>query len=250
MVRISTVLGLFSLLTSGLALALTGVVQWNELCPGVSSSLCIRTFISFRLFIDYASLGRAKVVLDDGYLSGSVTKDGRFIIPDVPAGTYILSVVSHDHRFDQLRVDVVADSESKPEIRPYTPGTPLNPPSIVTLPYPIKLQARYRSMYFVPPQSFNLLGMFNNPMMLMMVFGGLMMFAMPYLTKNLDPEMLQEFQQNQAKVANLQSSIQSGDIRSGYSALLGEEQRPGAASTGSQTNTTSGTTKNRTKKRR
>lgn len=36
--------------------------------------------------------------------------------------------------------------------------------------------------YFVPPQSFNVVQMFQNPMMLIMVFGGLMMLAMPYIT--------------------------------------------------------------------
>lgn len=35
--------------------------------------------------------------------------------------------------------------------------------------------------YYVPPESFNLIGMFKNPMMLMMVFAGVMMLSMPYL---------------------------------------------------------------------
>jgi hypothetical protein len=80
--------------------------------------------------------------------------------------------------------------------------------------------------------------MLQNPMMLMMIFGGLMMLAMPYITvshlldmpnfffvlrradvvyvassqKNLDPELLQEAQQNQARFKN---ALQSGDSKSG-----------------------------------
>jgi hypothetical protein len=77
--------------------------------------------------------------------------------------------------------------------------------------------------------------MFQNPMMLITVFGGLMMLAMPYimvstsdvstflreltrsmvppLQKNVDPEVLQEAQQNQARLRN---ALQSGDPKSGW----------------------------------
>ena len=125
--------------------------------------------------------------------------------PDVVAGTYIVSVIARDHVFDkvgticdlwfsplcslsvethcpQLRVDVPPEPEYPPEVRPYTVGTPLNPPSPVKLPYPIKLVPRQRKSYFVPHQSFNVVQMFQSPMMLMMVFGGMMMLAMPYIT--------------------------------------------------------------------
>jgi hypothetical protein len=40
---------------------------------------------------------------------------------------------------------------------------------------------REKSVYFVPPETFNLVAMMSNPMMLLMVVGGGMMLAMPYL---------------------------------------------------------------------
>ena len=82
----------------------------------------------------------------------------------------------------QLRIDVPPEPESPPEVRPYAVGTPLDPPSPVKLPYPIKLVPRQRRSYFVPHQSFNVVQMLQNPMMLITVFGGLMMLAMPYIT--------------------------------------------------------------------
>ena len=85
-------------------------------------------------------------------------------------------------RYLQLRVDVPPQPESPPEVRPYAVGTPLNPPSPIKLSYPIKFVPRQRKSYFVPHQSFDIVQMFQNPMMLMMVFGGLMMLAMPYIT--------------------------------------------------------------------
>lgn len=66
-------------------------------------------------------------------------------------------------------------------MRPYTVGTPLNPPSPIKLPYPVKLVPRQRKSYFIPHQSFSIMVMLQNPMMLITVFGGLMMLAMPYV---------------------------------------------------------------------
>lgn len=97
-------------------------------------------------------------------------------------------------------------------------------------------------MYFVPAESFNLVAMFSNPMMLLMVFGGGMMLAMPYLivseslqnliitttdvfSRNMDPESLEEFKEQQAKMSGFQNAVASGDLKSGYVNLPGHEQR-------------------------
>lgn len=119
--------------------------------------------------------------------------------PDVPAGTYVLSVISHDHTFDpvcykrllpsppssltmlpQLRIDVY-ETDTLPEVRPYIPGTPLSPASTVSLPYPIGPSATQKLDYYTQQQAFNLVAMFKNPMMMMMLVGGALVFAMPYL---------------------------------------------------------------------
>lgn len=201
MTRILAVAVLFaSACTTCFAAEISGFVEWNGHCA------------------DAIQLGHAKVVLDNSVASGSVSRNGTFVIPDVAAGTYLVSVVSRDHVFDKLRVDVPPELDSPPEVSPYTIGTPLNPRSPIKLPYPIKLVPRQTKSYFVPHQSFNVVQMFQNPMMLIMVFGGFMMLAMPYLTKNLDPALLQEAQQNQAKFT---TALQSGDLKSGISALAG-----------------------------
>ncbi|KZV75573.1 hypothetical protein PENSPDRAFT_748460 [Peniophora sp. CONT] len=226
------ILGLLGLVTSTLAIDLSGFVQWNEHCR------------------DYASLGRARVILDDGFASGSVTRDGRWSIPDVEPGTYILSVLAHNHKFDQLRIDVLAHTPSEPIVRPLPPGSPLNPASPVILPYPIKLSARQSNSYYIPPESFNILSMVGNPMTLMMLAGGVMMFAVPYITKNMDPEMQAEMQANQAKLTNIQSSFMSGDVAGSLNALMsGGEQQPTEKSA-STSATQHSSSKKTTKKRR
>ncbi|KAK0481900.1 hypothetical protein IW261DRAFT_1563186 [Armillaria novae-zelandiae] len=181
--------GILSLLISVHAVDLTGRLQWNDV---------------------FSSWVQSKVVLDNGRRSGGVVQDGSFTIHDVPAGTYILSVSTHDFVFDQMsfRMPTV-------EARPYPPATPLNPPVPNLLPYPLTLTPRTKHNYFVPPDSFNMLGMLKSPMVLMMVFTGAMVLAMPYLMKNMDPEALEDFKEQQAKVAKMQSAVTNGDFKSG-----------------------------------
>jgi len=213
------------------SLDIRGKIQWNTECPSIGD------------------MGPSKVMLDDGEHSGGVMRDGRFVIPDVPVGTYILSVSSHDHSFDQLRIDVLNETNVLPEVRPYVPATPLNPPSTVILPYPITLVARQKNVYFVPQESFNLLAMFQNPMMIMMVVVGVMVLAMPYIMKNMDPEMLDEFKERQAKMHSIQNSLQNGDIKSSISALLTEPDDRKSVSSAKQEPVSTRNRKGKSKKR-
>jgi len=171
-------LALLSSFLSSRAVDVHGAIRWNEVCSGIDK------------------LGQAKVVLDNGVYAGSVTRDGSFVIPDVAPGTYILSVLAHDFTFDNVRLDI-ANSTATPEARPYVSGTPFNPPSQVLLPAPLLLVPRYKHAYFTQPGSFNLLSMFSNPMMLFVVITACIALGMPYIMKNMDPEMLREIKERQ-----------------------------------------------------
>ncbi|KAG8763257.1 hypothetical protein FRC11_005034 [Ceratobasidium sp. 423] len=101
------------------------------------------------------------VVLDGGLYSGGVRRGGEFTIADVADGAYVLSVLSPDHVFDFVRVDVENNTISA---RPHVLGTPFEL-SVAgpLLPYPLSLSARSKNVYFVPREGFNLAGMFQNP---------------------------------------------------------------------------------------
>jgi hypothetical protein len=43
------------------------------------------------------------------------------------------------------------------------------------------LVARRKNVYFVPQESFDLSAMFQNPLIAIMVFGGVMVMVMPYI---------------------------------------------------------------------
>jgi hypothetical protein len=199
------------------AVELHGYIQWNTLCP------------------NYEALASAKVLLDAGKMSGRVTRNGNFSIPDVPPGTYVLSVLSHDYSFDHVRIDV-SPSEPLPEVRPYIFGTPLLTTTSFILPYPIVLTPRHKNRYFSPHESFNLVGMFRSPMMMIMGLTGVLMLAMPYIIKQLDPETLDGLKGQQGKAGSIENSIQSSDTRR-LSALLSAGEETKASSPVAKSNT-------------
>lgn len=85
----------------------------------------------------------------------------------------------------QLRVDVTNETA---QVHPYTLGTPFNPPSTVSLTYPLKLTPKEKLDFYLPPQSFNIISLLTNPMVLFGI-GGLALFAVNSLV---DVSALQE----------------------------------------------------------
>ncbi|KIY72136.1 hypothetical protein CYLTODRAFT_486539 [Cylindrobasidium torrendii FP15055 ss-10] len=201
-------LSFMALLSLVWAVDVSGRIRWNDACP------------------NFEALGPTRVTLDRQY-SANIIRNGTFTIYDVPEGVYIFSVLSHDFVFDEMRVDVLADSLV--EVRPYALATRLNPPAPRLLSYPMMLFPRSRNAYFVQPESFDITSMLKSPMILMMLVTGGLVLGMPYLMKNMDPEQLEEFKEQQARMAKMQSAMTSGDFKSGLSALMtgGEEPEAG-----------------------
>ncbi|KDN33006.1 hypothetical protein RSAG8_13906, partial [Rhizoctonia solani AG-8 WAC10335] len=151
---------LVSCATSAWAANVEGRIEWNSVCSDITELK-----------------PSTVVVLDGGLYSGGVRRGGEFTIADVADGAYVLSVLSPDHAFDFVRIDVDNNTISA---HPHVLGTPFEL-SVAgpTLPYPLTLSARSKNVYFVPREGFNLAGMFQNPMMMMMAVTGIMVMFMP-----------------------------------------------------------------------
>jgi ER membrane protein complex subunit 7 len=86
-----------------------------------------------------------------------------------------LDVYSSVYHFPQLKVKVSAENASVSAVEYKYPGAPRQPAV-----YPLQIQAIVPMIYTIPKPPFSLLGMLlGNPMMLLMLFTGLMAFAMP-----------------------------------------------------------------------
>ncbi|CAE6428324.1 unnamed protein product [Rhizoctonia solani] len=236
-----------SCVTSAWAANVEGKIEWNSVCSGINELK-----------------PNTVVVLDGGMYSGGVRRSGEFTIADVADGAYVLSVLSPDHAFDfvsnavitvsfmdfvscetsheylgqwlahnysicgtddtLVRIDVDNDTVS---VHPHVLGTPFELSAAgPTLPYPLTLSARSKNVYFIPREGFNLAGMFQNPMMLMMVVTGVMVMFMPKLMDSMGEETKQELQQKQQEMFGITNTPAPGlpkdlDVGPARAALTG-----------------------------
>ncbi|KAI8334280.1 hypothetical protein BC941DRAFT_432564 [Chlamydoabsidia padenii] len=134
-----------------------------------------------------------------GIYSTFVQSDGSFIFTNVAPGSYLLEVNNIDYIFPKLRVDV---KENVVEGAYAGLGVGWDKTGY-SIPHPFVLRAKADADYFMERQGFNVMGMFKNPMFLMLGFSAIMMLVMPKMLKNLDPEALQDATQSQADAQNL-----------------------------------------------
>ncbi|KAL1848042.1 hypothetical protein Plec18167_008737 [Paecilomyces lecythidis] len=154
---------------------------------------------------------------NDNILSAPLTSSSTFTFPSLPAPSksesgsgsqpkpksYLLDIRSREYVFAPYRVDVAADgtvigvwetfrgnawSNRGAEMFVATVGGSAIEDVIV----PAKVLARRG--FYEERSKFSPLSLFKNPMILLAVFAMVVMFAMPKLMENMDPEMREEFE--------------------------------------------------------
>ena len=116
--------------------------------------------------------------------------DGSFVVDGVAAGTYNLDVLSAAYSFARYKVNVRAGGARVQALEYPYPGAQKQ-----SAPYPLVVRPVGRLAYFVPRQTYGLSQVLKNPMMLMMGFTMLMVFVMPRMMKNMDPEEMEKMQE-------------------------------------------------------
>ncbi|KAI9823702.1 MAG: hypothetical protein M1819_001146 [Sarea resinae] len=142
--------------------------------------------------------------------SAPISRRGDFTLRNVTAGSYLLTVSSADVAFAPLRVDVgksLYDGEKwvKPDVEAWTTflgnewdnkgekrskGT--SDAGDV-----IELAVLAKKEYYVARAGFSVISLFKNPMIILGLFSMALIFGMPYIMENMDPEMKSELEARQ-----------------------------------------------------
>lgn len=134
--------------------------------------------------IDETPVNSTKIVLNGGEFTSYSKPDGSFSFYHVPPGVHVLDVLSHSLHFGQIKIQLLADSMDAPNCIEYAyPGAPKQ-----VVPHPLILKAHATYEYFEKRPGFSLLNILKNPMILLMVFSFGLMFMMPKMMENMDPE--------------------------------------------------------------
>jgi len=115
-------------------------------------------------------------------------KNGSFVFFEVPAGSYLLKVLSAQYIYPMIRVDISSKTGTIKASR-------VADKSIA--PYPLKLEPEAINDYFMVKEGFKITSLFMNPMMIMIGVSVVFIFLIPRVMGSLDEETLKELQGNQ-----------------------------------------------------
>jgi hypothetical protein len=136
------------------------------------------------LLPDDTPVNMTRVSLNAGEQQTYSRLDGTFAFYNVPPGVHVVDVTNHQYMFSQVKIQLVEDSMDAPKCIQYAyPGANKQP-----IDHPLVLTATATYEYFEKRPGFSILSLLKNPMLLMMVFSVGMMFLMPKMMENLDPE--------------------------------------------------------------
>ena len=172
------------------------------------------------------------VVIDGGKYRGFLKSNGAFTINRVLPGSYLVEVVSPNHVFEPARVDI---SSKTGKIRARRSNL-LKPSQVLHLPYPLRFKTEEQANFFEKRESWSMLSMLKNPMILLLVAPVILMLIIPRLMKSVDPEYQKEMQESMNMLQQPGSGMPS--IEEMFTNLFGG----GGSSSQSNKSITAGTT--------
>ncbi|KMT18976.1 hypothetical protein BVRB_2g030740 [Beta vulgaris subsp. vulgaris] len=133
-----------------------------------------------------AKTSNIKVILNGGQRTTFLRPDGYFSFHNVPAGTHLLEVAATGYFFSPVRVDVSARNPGKVQAALTETRRGLAE---------LSLEPLREEDYYEKREPFSVLSIVKSPMGLMVGFMVLVVFVMPKLMENMDPEEMRQAQE-------------------------------------------------------
>ncbi|ESQ46672.1 hypothetical protein EUTSA_v10000323mg [Eutrema salsugineum] len=149
-----------------------------------------------------AKFSNVKVILNGGQNLTFLRPDGYFTFHKVPAGTHLIEVSAMGYLFSPVRVDVSARHRGK--VQATLTETRRSLTELV-------LEPLREEQYYEVREPFSILSIVKSPMGLMVGFMVVVVFLMPKLMENIDPEEMKQAQEEMRRqgVPSLSSLLPS-----------------------------------------
>jgi len=137
---------------------------------------------------DASPLGSVMVSLNAGAVSTYTDAGGHFVFYEVPAGVYLLDVLSPTHAFSQLKIKV-QEGQEPAVVENRFPGAP-----IARGRYPVVLTAHAKFNFFEKKQAFGIGTLLKSPMAFTVLMTLGMVIILPRMMSGVNQEELKEMQ--------------------------------------------------------
>lgn len=130
------------------------------------------------------SLMQSRILVNYGQYIGYPREDGTFEVDTLPPGdSYIVEISHPRYIYDPYRVDIT----SKGKIRARQVNH-IQPSLVQTVEYPLKFRPRSLHNYFIPRETWRIMDLLFNPMVIMMVVPLIIIWLLP---KMMSPQEMQ-----------------------------------------------------------
>ncbi|KAK3130916.1 hypothetical protein QOZ80_6BG0499610 [Eleusine coracana subsp. coracana] len=133
-----------------------------------------------------AKTSNTKVILNGGQRVTFARPDGYFAFHNVPAGTHLIEVSSVGYFFSPVRVDISARNPGYIQAALTETRRVLNE---------LVLEPLKEEQYYEIREPFSIMSLLKSPMGLMVGFMVIMVFVMPKMMENIDPEEMRQAQE-------------------------------------------------------
>ncbi|EXB80731.1 hypothetical protein L484_008511 [Morus notabilis] len=133
-----------------------------------------------------AKISNIKVILNGGQRVTFLKPDGFFSFHTVPAGTHLIEVAALGYFFSPVRVDVSARNPGKVQAALTETRRGL---------HEFVLEPLKDEQYYEIREPFSIMSLVKSPMGLMIGFMVIVVFLMPKLVENMDPEEIRRAQE-------------------------------------------------------
>lgn len=134
------------------------------------------------------SLMNTRILVNYGQYVGYPREDGTFEVDNLPPDSYVVEVTHPRYIYEPIRVDIT----SKGRIRARRVNH-IQPALVQTLDYPLKFKPRSLHNYFLPRETWRIMDLLLNPMVIMMVVPLGIIWLLP---KMMNPQEVQSQREN------------------------------------------------------
>lgn len=134
------------------------------------------------------SLMNTKILVNYGQFTTFPREDGSFEVENLPSDSYVVEVTHPHYMYDPIRVDIT----SKGKIRSRRVNN-LQPSLVQTLDYPLQFRPKSLRNYFIPRETWRVMDLLFNPMVIMMVVPLVIIWLLP---KMMNPQEAQAQRDN------------------------------------------------------
>lgn len=166
------------------------------------------------------SLMNTKILINYGQHVGYPKEDGTFQVDNLPPDSYVVEVTHPRYIYEPIRVDIT----SKGKMRARRVNH-IQPQLVQTLDYPLKFKPRSLHNYFMPRETWRVMDMLLNPMVIMMVVPMGLIWLLPKMMPSTHDMQAQSeaMQMPDYKVPELSEMMAS---------MFGQQKQKGSAADG------------------